>query len=374
MTIPILPIFLSAALLGGPALPADFAFRLYHELRETEENLFFSPASIEAALGMVREGSSDSTLRQFNHLLGPHQPIPHVADEVTLESANAIWTDQSIALNEGFRQIVRERFDASLRCADFIHRHDEERQEINRWVEQRTRERIQNLLAPGTVNPETRMILVNAIYFKGDWIHAFDPDRTETAPFRTATGERIDIDLMQMNAQEFLYAETDAFQLVELPYQGNEISMLVLLPREYDGIERIEKGLSAAALDTWIRDLQRREVQVALPRFTAETELTRLSGILRSLGLTDAFDPERADFSGISDTPLFISDVVHKAFIQVDEEGTEAAAATGVVMRVTSMPLDPPAVFRADRPFIYLIRHRETGALLFLGRMAKPAK
>lgn len=374
MTIPSLPIVLSAALLGGSALPEHLAFRLYHELRKTEENLFFSPASIEAALGMVREGASSSTLRQFDRLLGDPVPFPDAGDDVILDNANAIWTEQSIDIHETFRQSVRERFSAALQRADFIHRFDEERQEINQWVEEKTRERIQNLLAPGTVTPETRMILVNAIYFKGDWLHAFDPDRTEPAPFRTATGERIEVDLMQMPPQEFLYTETDAFQLLELPYQGNEISMLVLLPRDHDGLERVEKGLSATALDTWIRDLQRREVHVALPRFTAESELTRLSGILRSLGLTDAFNPNRADFTGISDAPLFISDVVHKAFIQVDEEGTEAAAATGVIMRVTSMPLAPPAVFRADRPFLYLIRHRETGTILFLGRMKRPAE
>ncbi len=346
----------------------DFAFKLYGQLHTTDGNLFFSPASIESALAMVREGSASNTLRQMSLLLPETPAFPKIGTNVTLENANALWVDKKFPILAKYQTAVQEKYGAGIRSADFSGQPDVERENVNRWVEEKTCDKIKNLLLPGTVTPATRLILVNAIYFKGDWLHAFDKSRTAEELFWTAADTSISISMMTAKPERFSYMENESFQCLDLPYQGEEVSMLIILPKERDGLARIEEGLSADALTTWVGELRREEVTVNLPRFKIESQSVSLTGVLTALGITDAFNPMLADFSGISTERLVISDVVHKAFVQVDEEGIEAAAATGLIMRATSMPM-PPKLFRADHPFIFFIRHNASGTILFAGRV-----
>jgi serpin B len=364
---------LLAVLLTFTAQADDFAFKLYGQLKATEGNLFFSPASIEAALAMTREGAAGNTLRQMRLLLPEAAVFPMIGKSVTLESANAIWIDQTFPIIEKFQSTVQEKYGAEIRPADFTGQPEVERATVNRWVEEKTRDKIKNLLGPGSVTPDTRLILVNAIYFKGDWLHAFEKEKTTDELFWTVPDASANVPMMTMKPERFGYMENENFQCLELPYLGEEVSMLIVLPKEKDGLPRIEEGLSAAALADWAGALRKKEIEVHLPKFKIESQFVSLTGVLAALGMMDAFNPSLADFSGISAQPLFISDVVHKAFVQVDEEGTEAAAATGVMMRTTAMPL-PPKVFRADHPFLFLIRAKMSGNILFMGRVCDPAE
>jgi serpin B len=366
-------IMLLTALLTLNAQGDDFAFKLYSQLRETPGNLFFSPASIEAALAVAREGAASNTLRQMNLLLPETAPFLTSGESVKLENANALWVDKKFPILEKFQTTVQKKYDAEIRSADFSGQPDKERKTINRWVEKKTRDKIKNLLAPGAVTPDTRLILVNAIYFKGDWLHAFEKSKTADEPFWIAPDTSTNVPMMTMKPERFGYMENKHFQCLELPYLGEEVSMLIVLPKEKGGLARIEKGLSANALDSWIGALRKAEVEVHLPRFKIESQFDSMSKTLAALGMTDAFNPSLADFSGISAEPLFISDVVHKAFVQVDEKGTEAAAATGVMVMAASIP-EPPKIFRADHPFLFLIRDNKSGTILFMGKVCNPAK
>lgn len=364
---------LTATLLALTAHGDDFAFKLYGQLRTAEGNLFFSPASIESALAMTREGAASNTLRQMSLLLPEVSAFPNTGTNVTLDSANAVWVDKKFPILAKFQTAVQGKYGAEIRPADFAGQPEVERGTVNRWVEEKTRDKIKNLLAPGSVTTDTRLILVNAIYFKGDWLHAFEKSKTANEPFWTSPEVSTNVPMMTLKPERFSYMENESFQCLELPYQGEEVSMLIILPKEKDGLVRIEDGLSSDALTDWTGTLRKEEVEVHLPRFKVESHFDSMSKTLAALGMTDAFNPALADFSGISAQPLFISDVVHKAFVQVDEEGTEAAAATGVMMRTTSMPM-PPKVFRADHPFLFLIRHNASGTMLFMGRVSCPEK
>ena len=366
-------LILLTALLTLTAYGDDFAFKLYGQLRTTPGNLFFSPASIEAALAMTREGAASNTLRQMNLLLPEAGTFPTTGTNVTLESANALWVDKKFPILGKFQTTVQEKYSAEIRPADFAGQPEVERGTINQWVEQKTRDKIKNLLPPDSVTPDTRLILVNAIYFKGDWLRAFEKDKTADEPFWTTPDISMNVPMMTMTPEFFGYMENKHFQCLELPYLGEEVSMLIILPKEKDGLARIEKGLSANALASWTGALRKAEVEAHLPRFKIESQFDSLVKPLVAMGVTDAFNPLLADFSGISAEKLFISDVVHKAFVQVDEKGTEAAAATGVMVYAASIS-PPPKVFRANHPFLCLIRAKESGEILFMGRIANPAE
>ena len=364
---------LTTALLALNAHGDDFAFKLYGQLSTKEGNLFFSPASIEATLAMTREGAASNTLRQMSLLLPDAAAFPKAGTNVTLESANALWVDKKFSILKKFQTAVKEKYGAEIRPADFAGQPEVERATINRWVEEKTRDKIKDLLPTDSVAPDTRLILVNAIYFKGDWLHAFEKEKTAHEPFWTSSETNMLVPMMTMKPKRLGYMENESFQCLELPYMGEKVSMLIILPKDKDGLARIEEGLSADALADWIDALRKEEIEVHLPRFKIESQFGSLKNTLAALGMTDAFNPSLADFSGISAEPLFISDVVHKAFVQVDEKGTEAAAATGVMMRLTSVPM-APKVFRADHPFLFLIRAKESGTILFMGKVASPSE
>ena len=287
-----------------------------------------------------------------------------------LHVANALWGQESYAWLDEFLQVTQDNYGAGLREVDFVGQTEQARQTINAWVEEQTNDKIRELLPPGILTPETALVLTNAIYFKGDWASQFDPDATADAPFHTSADETVDAPLMHQE-DTFGYAEDENVQILSLPYVGDELSMVVILPKQVDGLADAAGQLSPDALSGMITGLQEREVVVYLPKFTMTSEFG-LGEVLQSMGMTDAFAFDNADFSGMNGgRDLFISAVIHKAFVDVNEEGTEAAAATGVVMGVTSVP-PPPPVFRADHPFLFVIRHNETGAILFMGRVMDP--
>jgi serpin B len=216
----------------------------------------------------------------------------------------------------------------------------------------------------------TRLVLTNAIYFKGNWARQFKTDRTKDAPFTLADGKKVDISMMNQTA-EFGYTETNNFQVLELPYVDNDLSMIIFLPKEYDGLSEFEETLTVENLSNWLNKLYKREVIVSVPKFKMTSQFS-LASVLRSMGMTDAFSGN-ADFSGINgQRNLFISAVIHKAYVDVNEEGTEAAAATAVTMKLTSIGPSRTPVFKADHPFMFLIRDNHSQSILFIGRVMNP--
>jgi serpin B len=367
-----------------------FAFELYQKLQSQQGNLFLSPYSISTALAMTCAGARGQTEQemaktlqfptgisneQFNKAFG--EIIKQLNAEgqkgaFALVVANALWGQKDYKFLPDFLTTVKTNYDGSLEQVDFKTQAEEARKTINAWVENKTRDKIKELIKPGTLDTMTRLVLTNAIYFKGKWAHQFKTDLTKESPFTLLTGEKA-LGVPMMNQKErFGYIEINDIQLLELPYKGDTLSMVVLLPKKPDGIKDLEKLLNDDNLKDWMSGLRKREVQVYFPRFKMTSEFG-LADVLKEMGMPDAFSDDKADFSGMTGKKdLFISAVVHKAYVDVNEEGTEAAAATGVVMRTTSVELPPP-VFRADHPFIFLVRDNHTGSILFLGRVANPA-
>ena len=375
-----------------------FALDLYAKLSEAEGNLFFSPYSISTALAMTYAGARGETADEMKATLhlpgGPADKTLHDAfgtlvrelnaagekGAFKLSVANALWAQHDYEFLDAFTRLVTASYDAGLTGLDFKGETEAARQTINKWVEEQTQDKIKDLLKPGVLTPLTRLVLTNAIYFKGDWASQFDKDRTKDAPFylcfpanaRVAL-EPIQVPLMFQKG-DFQYADLKTFQLLQMPYKGDELSMVVLLPkdRSTEALAALEASLTAENFAKWLGRMGRLEVEVYLPRFKMTSEFS-LKEMLVAMGMKDAFAPGTADLSGMDGTrDLFISAVVHKAFVDVNEEGTEAAAATGVVVGVTSVAPHPTPVFRADHPFLFLIRENESGAILFIGRVMNP--
>jgi serine protease inhibitor len=375
----------TAAVAGNTA----FAFDLYSQLRSQEGNLFLSPYSISTALAMAYGGARGETAAQMAKAthFGLAQEKLHPAfaalesglnavqqkGQVKLAVANSLWPQKGHAFLPAYLNLCRINYGVAITPLDFAGAAEPARQTINAWVEDKTNRKIQELLKPGMLNAETRLVLVNAIYFKGNWAGQFDKQLTKAGPFHVSAAMTVETPIMQA-AKEFRYAESPEAQVLELPYAGYDLSMLVLLPRAANSLAALERSLSPAKLYAWIRSLRSREVQLWLPKFKTTSEFS-LNQTLAALGMTDAFS-DRADFSGMDGTKnLFISAVVHKAFVEVNEEGTEAAAATGVVGTLKGIPIpEEPVVFRADHPFLFLIRDNRAGSILFLGRIADPTR
>jgi serpin B len=365
-----------------------FALDLYARLRGREGNLFLSPASISTALAMTYAGARGQTAEEMAGAL--HFTLP--ADRLhpamggllrdlngdggkrgyALSVANALWAQRGHPFLPEFLKLVHDDYDAAAREMDFAGAADESRRVINAWVEKQTHDRIKDLLPAGSVNSDTRLVLTNAIYFKGDWAHPFQKSHTHDAPFRLGGGKEVTVRMMGPTTgetAEYGYFEDSTLQALEMPYAGKELSMVVLLPRKVDGLEELEKALTPGRLQEWLGKLREREVSVSLPRFKVTAQFM-LNDALAALGMRLAFTSQ-ADFSGMDGRrDLAISAVVHKAFVDVNEKGTEAAAATGVVVKALAEPLR--LAFRADHPFLFLIRDRRSGAVLFMGRLTDP--
>ena len=363
-----------------------FACDLYGRLREKPGNLFFSPASIHTALAMTATGARGTTLDEMVAVLHlPESPDTRLAAgylcrfyslpdrPYELAVANALWGQSGLAWESDFRTALADRFGAGFEEVDFASAPDEARQRINTWVADRTRSRIQNLLPPGAVSELTRLCLASAIAFKGTWAEQFDAAATSPQPFRLAGGESVEVPLMHRRGR-YDHAALDGFQLLALPYKGFDLEMVVVLPSEPDGLAAIENRLSAEALAEWRRAAERVEVKVWLPRFRLDDRFEPV-GELEALGMRDCFALGAADLTGMTTTErLSIARVIHQAFVAVDEEGTEAAAATAVISNAPAPPPPKPVEFRADRPFLFLIRDARHDTILFLGRLTRPGE
>jgi serpin B len=378
----------------------NFAFDLYSRLANQPRNLFFSPYSIETALAMTWAGARGETADQMSkvlHLSGDagdihagfaaliknlnagEQPAGDFLHDAELSGipyqlfmANSLWCQQGYPFRDDFLKIVRDQYDAGLNQVDFVGATEPARQQINDWVAKQTQDKIENLIPRGGIDALTRLVLANAIYFKGHWRMEFDKSQTQAAPFYSNPSQTISV--RTMNVQDrFGYTETENLQMLELPYFAEKMSMIVLLPKKVDGLPKLEQSLNAARMDQLLAQMQAREVNVFLPKFKLTSQFS-LADTLHSMGMADAFSPQ-ADFSGISSLPsLYIGAVLHKAYVDVDEEGTEAAAATAVIAVASAVepPRPSPVIFRADHPFLFFIRHDQTGAILFMGRVTSP--
>ena len=369
-----------------------FALGLYGKLRTGKGNLFFSPFSLSSALAMTAAGAKGETAREMGLALHlPQGDLAHAgfrslndsinggkdepARPYSLLTANALWAQKGDHFLPGFLKTARESYDAALNEVDFKGDCEAARKLINTWVEGKTRDRIKDLIGPSVLSPVTALVLVNAIYFKADWRDKFSESMTNLQDmFTKADGSKVPLAMMRQDeAKPYGYFDGGSFQMVELPYVGGSLAMDLILPKAAGGLPALEASLTVANLSRWIGKLSPQAVKVELPRFRLE-ESFELSRVLSDLGLERAFDASRADFSGMTGRrDLAISAVVHKAFVDVSEKGTEAAAATGVMMKATAIVARPQFVtFRADHPFLFLIRDLKSGSVLFLGRLVDP--
>jgi len=383
-------------------LPADlkeltagnraFGLELYQSLHAAPGNLFLSPHSISAALAMTYAGARGQTAAEMAKAL--HFTLPaerlHPAfngldielagragaasgparDPVRLYIVNRLWAQAGFAFSPAFLDEVGENYGAGVSLLDFAAATEESRQAINEWVSQATEHKIKELLQRGIVGPDTRLVLTNAVYFKAPWELPFAKELTKLLPFHPLAGAPFDVPMMQQQ-QHFLYGKDDGFQAIQLGYGDGELAMLVVVP-DAGQLGRIESSLSADRLAAMIRGLQHEQVRLALPKFTFASSF-ELKAALIAQGMTTAFG-ERADFSGMTGKrDLAIDKVVHKAFVLVDEAGTEAAAATAVLMGPTgAAPSRKPVVLTIDRPFLFFIRDVQTDTVLFVGRVVNP--
>ena len=376
-----------------------FALDLYHQLKaKPGDNVFFSPYSISTALAMTWAGARGETAAQMAQVLHlPDLPVPTVASafgawqknlaalqiqgSVKLALANSLWPQQNYPFLPAYLSLVQNNFAAGVFPVDYGKNSAAVRLQINTWVSNQTNQKIPELLSTRDLKRDTRLVLVNAIYFKGNWLTQFDPASTHSKPFHLADGSAPKVPLMSHTfdvgdappyAAVPLPGAEGNLQILSLPYQGGALSFIVLLPPTPDSLPALEKNLTAPQLAAWLAQLSSapEELRVSLPKFML-SEKYRLAENLQALGMTDAF--ANADFSGMDgNRDLVISAVIHQAYLDVNEQGTEAAAATAVVMGPGGPP-PQPILFVADHPFVFLIRDNATGSILFLGRLANPA-
>ena len=382
----------------------DFAARLYARVRTQDGNLSFSPTSIRLALAMAYAGARGDTKAQMGHVLGlgEHAPAGFAAlltqwselsapppatattdwarrdaerKRMVLRVANRLWGQRGKTFRPDFLELLRDDYGAPLEQLDFHDATDASRNRINTWVADQTEQKIKDLLGPGTVTVDTRLVLTNAVYFKASWATEFYPNATQPADFTTAPGKTVKASMMH-DVGYYRHAALSAGDVpcsaLELPYGAPGVAMIVLLPDAKDGLARLEAKLDGDFLDTVLGRLATTRVEVGFPRFRTTSALL-LGAVLSAMGMPAAFAADKADFSGMDDTrELYLGAVVHKAFVAVDEKGTEAAAATAVVMAGAGVPRDPPVPFHADHPFVFLVVDKTNRTVLFMGRVNDP--
>lgn len=369
-----------------------FAASLYGQLAKSQKESFAaSPISISLALSMAYAGASgetsaamkktlgfqldsDGTHRAFGTLLRSWAPKTDAQYELTV--ANRLFGSQAIGFEPAYAEATKDHYQAPLEKLDFAGAPEPSRRHINDWVADKTQEKITNLLPEGAVGPDTLMVLANAIYFNGTWSEKFDKDATVDKPFFAPSGE-VKAPTMHM-VDHFQYGEADNNKLLTLYYRGGPMALTIVLPDEKDGLAQTEQGIAAGKLGSWTEGMRRANVSIALPKFEISGASLSLKDTLTAMGMGRAFDEQRAEFRGMAaggEPNLFIGDVFHKAFVDVHEEGTEAAAATGAVMYPTSAMLpSEPKPFIADHPFVFFIRDAQKGTILFMGRVLDPTK
>jgi serpin B len=386
----VLPILLAAALPAAdsritPAMNA-FTTASYKQLMGGDGNLILSPFNIATALSMALAGARGQTAAEIQSVLHLHYDSTYdaalgalLADLAKagntggneLHTANGLWVQNGFVIQPAFENTLANNYHAPLTPLDFIANPEAARSQINRWTEEQTKEKIKDLLPAGSVGAQTRLVLTSAIYFYGKWQDPFVTSRTQPAPFTLTAGATTQASFMNQTS-DFGYTDTPSAQVLEMRYAGTGMAFDVLLPHTVTGLPDLEKSLTSENLAGWLGHLATRNVQVSLPKFRAESGFL-LGKALSTMGMPTAF-ANKADFSGIDPKRnVKISEVVHKAFADVSEQGTEAAAATGIAVQVTAMRVTEPAlVFRADHAFLFLIRDTRTGVVLFIGRLMDP--
>ncbi len=364
-----------------------FAFEFYPEF-EAEENVFFSPYSISTALAMTYEGAKAETAEEMQSVF--HFPseadtrrpsfariynlINKPGKKYKLSTANALWAEQTYQFLEEYKNTVEKYYAGKTTNLDFKGAAEASRKIINAWVELQTNNKIKDLIPKGTINSMTRLVLTNAVYFKGTWLKQFDPENTSEVDFKVSPESTVKVQMMRIEDEnnDFGYFEDEKLQALELPYSGKELSMIILLPKE-QSLETIKEYLNAEKFSELRGKLAEKSMIadiVLLPKFKFETKYF-MAETLAKMGMPTAFS-FNADFSGMDVTKsLFIGEVIHQAFVEVNEEGTEAAAATAVIMEITSTGNEK--IFMADHPFIFIIQEKQSGNILFFGKAGNPA-
>lgn len=363
-----------------------FALDLYSVLKKEKGNLFFSPYSISAALAMTYGGARGNTAKEMektlHFTLGAKKTHPAFTEldvkldqiqkkgKLQLHIANSLWPQKDYRFLPEYLSLMKEHYGVFVTPVDYERATEKARKIINKWVEDETKEKIKTIIRQGDLDPLTVLVLVNAIYFKGNWASQFDPDHTTESDFTLLNGQKKQVSMMQQKGK-FGYKEIKGAQVLELPYVDKQLSMIVVLPTEPKGILEIENQVLVENLKSWLSRIREQEVKVYLPKFKITWGTFDLKMSLKALGMREAFVFGKADFSGMDGTrTLFIALVLHKAFVEVNEEGTEAAAATAVVMKKGVPRIH---TFKADHPFVFLIRDNTTGSILFLGRVLDPS-
>ncbi len=368
----------------------QFAFDLFHQLNCQKGNCFFSPYSISTVFGMASVGARGDTAKEMQKVLYltpySYQAAGQFAQYLTVHSdakdasfidlANDIWVQDGLNLLPEFQENLQNQYQTKLHTVNFEKQPLNSIKIINEWVASHTNNKIQQLLSSAEVTDKTRLVLTSAIYMKGNWVHEFDQKGTNKAPFYAIEKHPIQVDMMNQTAK-FLFYSDENFSMVEMPYlnrsrNGPQLSMVILLPNERNGLENLEKDFTVNNWHQWIGEMKSHRVHLSLPKFKIEDKID-LNQTLIELGMTKVFNSQ-ADFSGITgNKDLFISKAIHKSFLNVDEKGTEAAAASGISMNLTSVLIpEPTQEFLVDHPFIFLIMERNTGAILFMGRVIQP--
>ncbi|WP_050785791.1 serpin family protein [Pedosphaera parvula] len=368
-----------------------FALELYAKVRSGEGNLAFSPYSISAAVGMTYAGARGETAIQIQQALHFPQnetnlPALFAQFDRTLQTAqsvggaqlniaNSLWPQKQYRFRPEFLELLKVNYRATITPLDYGREPEKAIRTINQWVDENTRHKIPEIVGPGDLNASTRMVLVNAIYFKGLWNTPFQESATRQDKFHVNAQRMLTVPFMNREGS-FKYGENAQAKVLVIPYREHQFEMVLVLPQKQDGIAQLESTLNVTNLTAWTSVTEGQDVIVTVPKFKMSTGLG-LTQTLQALGMRDAFDPGRADFSGMDGNPhyLYLSDAVHKAFIEVNEKGTEAAAATGMMVPMMGMAMEPPPKpreFRADHPFLFLIRESSTGCILFMGRVMEP--
>ncbi len=361
----------------------EFAFDLYFKLKIREENIFFSPFSIFSAIAITYEGAKGNTKKEIEDVMGYpsseflrrpcmakiYNEINEREKKYMLHIANALWIQKNYRILKEFKEIARMYYLAEAENLDFVKESEKSSEIINSWVYEKTNGKIKDLISKDVIGPLTRLIITNAIYFKGKWLKQFNKEKTEKADFYISENKKVKVQMMSIEEANFKYYEDEKIQVIELPYDGKEVSMFIFLPKSFE-MNSIDEYLNSEKFKQIRNSLKEEKINVYIPKFKMETRYA-LREVLYEMGIKNAFTMT-ADFSGITGKKeLFISKVIHKAFVEVNEEGTEAAAATGVVMELTM--IKPVKAFRADHPFVFFIYDNKYENILFLGRIINPS-
>jgi serpin B len=365
----------------------DFVFAFYSEVAKINSgsNIFFSPLSISTAFSMAYEGADENTAVEMQQVFGFESDdqkrqkeisdilsrLNHKDDGYKLQVANALWVKDGYEIKQGYIDTAKIHYSSTVENVNFVT--DDGIDRINQWVQDKTNDKIEKILDPGSTDEMTLMAITNAVYFKGKWSSQFSPEKTTDKPFWTDKDHSVNVPMMREPADMYNYAETDELQVLELNYLGGDVSMMILLPKDRDGLESLEKSLGKEKFDSIKNSMTRQPLTVQMPKFEFETEYNLIEP-LKNLGLRDAFDKDMADFQGITNEQIYLEQAKHKAFVNVNEEGTEAAAITALVARLTSGPPDPIHEFIAEHPFMFVISEKDTGEILFIGRVMNPTK